>query len=68
MTQYCEVLILSENLALFEYFFILSLWEHNVNPAWSFYYIGEGNSSLQQEPHYCRGKNKVIQWRNKMLK
>lgn len=68
MTQYCEVLILSENLALFEYFFILSLWEHNANPAWSFHYTEEGNSSLQQEPHYCRGKNKVIQWRNKMLK
>lgn len=68
MTQYCEVLILSGSLALFEYFISFSLWEHYANPVWSFYYIGAGNSSLQQEPHCCKGKSKVIQWNNKMLK
>lgn len=68
MTQYCEVLILSGNLALLKYFFFLSLWEDNGNPDWSFYCIGEGNSSLQQELQDHKGKSKVIQRRNKMLK
>lgn len=68
MTQYCEVLILSGNLALLEYFFSLSLWEHNANPAWSFYSTEGGNSSLQQEPWDHKGKSKAIPRRNKMLK
>lgn len=46
MTQYCEALILSGS--LFEYFICFPLWEYSANPVWSFYYIGKGNSSLQQ--------------------
>ena len=68
LTQYCEVLILSGSLALFECFICFSLWEHNANSVWSIYCMGEGNSSLEQESHRCKGKSKVIQRNNKMLK
>lgn len=68
VTQYCEVLILSGSLALFECFITFFLWEHNANQVWSFHYRGEGNSFLQQKLHCCKGKSKVIQRNNKMLK